>query len=144
MTPLRTPLVLCCLGLALLAAPLAARAADSHATTMPGGPVYVRLKPISFSVIGPDNRISQEVSIQLDLELEPEKAEPLLDPYKRKMMDAFLVTLNEIYTEHKPGDPPVGGDELKDKLMKVITDIAGPGIVHGVLIMSIGERGHAR
>ena len=144
MTSIRTVLALCCLGLCVLSAPLAARGADSHATTMPGGPIFVRLKPISFSVIGPDNRIAQEVSIQLDLELEPEKTETMLDPYKRKMMDAFLVTLNEIYTEHKPGDPPVGGDELKDKLMKVITDIAGPGIVHGVLIMSIGERGHAR
>ena len=144
MPPIRTALALCCFGLCALGAPQGARAADSHATTMPGGPVYVRLKPISFSVIGPDNRIAQEVSIQLDLEMEPEKTEPLLDPYKRKMMDAFLVTLNEAYTEHKPGDPPVGGDELKDKLMKVVTDIAGPGLVHGVLIMSIGERGHAR
>ena len=144
MTPIRLTLALCCLGLCVLAAPLVARAADSHATTMPGGPIFVRLKPISFSVIGPDNRIAQEVSVQLDLELEPDKNELMLDPYKRKMMDAFLVTLNEIYTEHKPGDPPVGGDDLKDKLLKVVTDLVGPGIVHGVLIMSIGERGHAR
>jgi flagellar basal body-associated protein FliL len=141
MISLRLTLALC---LSLLVLSPAAHAADSHATTMPGGPVYVRLKPISFSVIGPDNRIAQEVSVQLDLELEPEKNEQMLDPYKRKMMDAFLVALNEIYTEHKPGDPPVGGDDLKDKLLKVVTDIAGPGIVHGVLIMSIGERGHAR
>ncbi|MEI9982646.1 MAG: hypothetical protein WDN69_05205 [Aliidongia sp.] len=113
MTPIRTKLALCCLSLCWLGLPLAAQAADSHATTMPGGPVYVRLKPISFSVIGADNRIDKEVSILLDLELEPEKTEPMLDPFKRKMMDAFLVELNEAYTEHKPDDPPVGGDAFE-------------------------------
>jgi hypothetical protein len=144
MTPIRTKLALCCLSLCLLGLPLAVQAADSHATTMPGGPVYVRLKPIAFSVIGPDNQIDKEVSILLDLELEPDKTEPLLDPFKRKMMDAFLVELNEAYTVHTPDDPPVGGDALKDKLLEVATGIAGPGLIHGVLIMSIGERGHAR
>jgi flagellar FliL protein len=131
--------VLVCLS--LLPAPV--WAAEGHATTMPGGPVYVRLKPISFSVIGRDNKVTKEVSIALDLELEANKTESMLDPYRRKMMDAFLVTLNEIYTEQKLDDPPVGGDVLKDKLLEVATDIVGPGIIHGVLIMSIGERGHA-
>jgi hypothetical protein len=111
---------------------------------MPGGPVYVRLKPISFSVIGPDNKVNKEVSVSLDLELEESKTEPMLDPYRRKMMDAFLVTLNELYTDRKPDDPPVAGDVLKDRLLEVATAIVGPGVVHEVLIMSIGERGHAR
>jgi len=132
------------LSLTLLALPAIAQAAESHAVTMPGGPVYVRLRPISFSVIGPDNKIDKEVSILLDLELEADKTEPQLEPYKRQVMDAFLVTLNEAYTEQKPDDPPVGGDGLKAKLLKVATDITGPGLIHQVLIMSIGERGHAR
>jgi hypothetical protein len=119
------------------------QAAESHATTMPGGPNYVRLKAIAFSVIGPTNKIDKEVSIMLDLELEPQKTEAMIDPFRRKMMDAFLVALNEIYTERKPDDPPVGGDELKDRLLQVATDITGPGLIHGVLIMSIGERPHA-
>ena len=144
MKPIPTLLALYCLFLCSLSLEPVARAADSHATTMPGGPVYVRLKPISFSVIGADDRVDKEVSILLDLELEQSKTEPMLDPYKRKMMDAFLVALNEIYTEHKPGDPPVAGDLLKDKLLQVATDITGPGLIHEVLIMSIGERSHAR
>jgi hypothetical protein len=119
-------------------------AAEGHAGSMPGGPVYVRLKSLSFSVIGPDNKIDKEVSILLDLELEPNKLEPMLDPFRRKMLDAFLVTLNEIYSERKPGDPPVGGEELKDRLMKAAEEITGPGFIHDVLIMSIGERGHSR
>jgi flagellar basal body-associated protein FliL len=129
---------------ALFTLPAIAQAAESHAVTMPGGPVYVRLRPISFSVIGADNKIDKEVSILLDLELEPDKTEPQFEPYKRQVMDAFLITLNEAYTEQKPDDPPVGGDDLKAKLLKAATDITGSGIIHQVLIMSIGERGHAR
>jgi hypothetical protein len=140
MTPLRALLLTVCLG--MLPAPMAF--AQGHASSLPGAPVYVRLKPIAFSVIGPNNKIDKEVSILLDLEMEPEKTEPMLDPYRRKLTDAFMVTLNQIYTEHQPDDPPVGGEILKDKLLQVATDIAGPGLIHGVLIMSIGERGHAR
>ncbi len=135
--------LLCALGLGLALAP-PAFAADSHAVTMPGGPVYVRLKPISFSVIGPDNKIDKEVSVLLDFEMEQDKNEGMLDPYKRKIMDAFLVTLNEIYSERKLDDPPIDGEELKSRLLDVATGITGPGLIHGVLIMSIGERGHAR
>ncbi len=32
----------------------------------------------------------------------------------------------------------------KTRLLEVATGITGPGLIHGVLIMSIGERGHAR
>ncbi|MGB8841048.1 MAG: hypothetical protein WCC64_08230 [Aliidongia sp.] len=140
MTPLRALLLTICF--ALLSAPAAF--AQGHAPSLPGAPVYVRLKPIAFSVIGPNNKIDKEVSILLDLEMEPDKTEPMLDPYRRKLTDAFMVALNEVYTEHRPDDPPVGGEILKDKLLQVATDIAGPGLIHGVLIMSIGERGHAR
>jgi hypothetical protein len=140
MTPLRALLLTICF--ALLSAPAAF--AQGHAPSLPGAPVYVRLKPIAFSVIGPNNKIDKEVSILLDLEMEPDKTEPMLDPYRRKLTDAFMVALNEVYTEHQPDGPPVGGEILKDKLLQVATDIAGPGLIHGVLIMSIGERGHAR
>jgi|GEM_PF-4318265 hypothetical protein len=130
-----------CLAL-LSAAPAAAT--ESHGSTLPGAPNYVRLKPIAFSVIGPDNKIDKEVSVLLDLEMEPDKTDAMLDPYRRQMMDAFLLALSDIYTERKPGDPPVAGEDLKERLLQVATGVAGPGLVHGVLIMSIGERGHTR
>ncbi len=109
-----------------------------------GGPIYVRLRPISFSVIGQTNRIDKEVSLMIDLELEDGKTEPMFDPFRRQVMDNFLVALSEVYDEQKPGDPPVAGEAIKDKLLDVVTQIAGPGLVHSVLIISIGERAHAR
>jgi hypothetical protein len=139
MTGFRLLLLACC-----LIPTLPAGAAEKVATTLPGGPVFVRLKPISFSVIGADNKLQKQVSIQLDLELEPDKAEPALDPYRRKMLDAFLVALDELYSDRKPDDPPVDGDELKGKLLDIATGITGPGLIHGVLIMAIGERSQSR
>jgi hypothetical protein len=140
MTLFRTLLLTVCLGFL----PMSLALAESHGPALPGAPSYVRLKPIAFSVIGPNNKIDKEVSILLNLEMEPEKTELMLGPYRRKLTDAFMVALNEIYTEHKPDDPPVGGEVLKERLLQVANDIVGPGLVHGVLIMSIGERGHAR
>ena|SRR5271168_5173099 len=140
MNEIRILLVFCCLSLAL--APRV-EAGEGHSAAT-GGPTYVRLKPISFSVIGEDNKIDKEVSIMLDLELEQDKTEAMLDPYKRRLLDAFLVMLNQIYAEHQRGDPPVGGEEIKARLLETTTGIVGPGIVHGILIMSIGERGQAR
>jgi hypothetical protein len=110
----------------------------------PSGPTFVRLRPISFSVIGATNKIDKEVSLMLVLELDEGKTEQLFDPFRRQVLDVFLTTLNEIYDEQKPGDPPVSGDLLKDKLLEVATGITGPGLIHSVLILSVGERTHSR
>ena len=98
MNCLRLLLLITCLGLLPVSR---GQAAESHATAMPGGPNYVRLKAIAFSVIGPTNKIDKEVSILLDLEMEPDKTEAMFDPYRRKMMDAFLLALNEIYAARR-------------------------------------------
>ncbi len=49
------------------------------APALPAGRSTVRLKPISFSVIGtPNNKIAKEVSVLLDLEMEQDKNEGML------------------------------------------------------------------
>ncbi|HVJ52380.1 MAG TPA: hypothetical protein VM689_07960 [Aliidongia sp.] len=108
------------------------------------GPSYVRLRPISFSVIGPSNKIDKEVSLSLVLELEGGKTEAQFDPFRRQVLDSFLVALNELYDSQKPGDPPVPGEAIKDKLLEVASEITGPGLIKSVLILSVGERTHGR
>jgi hypothetical protein len=108
------------------------------------GPIYVRLTPVSFSVIGASNKIEEEVSLMLVLELETGKTEDVFRPFRRQVLDGFLVALNELYDGKKPGDPPVPVDDIKDRLMQVATDITGPGFIRSVLVTSIGERVHSR
>jgi len=129
------------LGLALLLAGLASRvgAAENHPAGVPGGPAYVRLPPISFSVIGPANRIDKEVSISIDLELEKDKTEQMFEPYRRNILDAFLVTLTSLYEDENP-DGNVDTDQLKERLLESATEVTGKGFVHTVLLISVGER----
>ena len=126
--------LLLCLVLLALAPP--ARAANTTE-----GPSFVHLKPISFSVIGPGNKITKEVSIILNLELEDGRDEKELEPYKRQMADAFLVTLSDAFDS-----VPAGGDvdlvTMKERLLKVATGIAGPHFIRSVLVIGIGERVH--
>ena len=80
----------------------------------------------------------------LDLELCDGKTEQLFDPFRRQVLDGFLMALNELYDAQQPGDPPLPGEVLKDKLLQVATDITGPGLIRSVLILSVGERTHSR
>jgi flagellar basal body-associated protein FliL len=116
-----------------------ALAAETHPGGVPGGPVYVRLPPISFSVIGPSNRIDKEVSISIDLELEKDKTEQMFEPYRRNLQDAFLVTLTSLYEDDNP-DGNVDTDQLKHRLLEAASDVTGAGFVHSVLLISVGER----
>lgn len=123
--------------LLLLAAP--ALAAETHPAGVPGGPVYIRLPPISVSVIGPSNKIDKEVSISVDLELENDKTEQMFEPYRRTLQDAFLVTLTSLYEDDNP-DGNVDSDQLKQRLLEAATDVTGKGFVRSVLLISVGER----
>lgn len=105
----------------------------------PGGPAYVRMPPIAFSVIGPSNRIDKEVSITLALELEEGKNEQMLEAYRRTLMDSFLVTLTTLYEDENP-DGNVDTEQLKDRLLKAADQVTGPGLIHAVLVISLGER----
>jgi hypothetical protein len=125
-------------AVALLAA-LPAIAGENIPSGEPGGPAYVRMPPIAFSVIGPSNRIDKEVSITLALELEPGKTEQNLEAFRRLLMDSFLVTLTTLYEDENP-DGNVDTDELKDRLLKASNQVTGPGMVHEVLVISLGER----
>ncbi len=104
------------------------------------GPVYARLKPISFSVIGPDNKITKEVSILLDLQLTQGKAQQDIEPFTRQIEDAFLVECTEIWDSQPVGAPPVRADRVKARLFKIASGITGPGLIDAVLIQELGER----
>jgi flagellar basal body-associated protein FliL len=116
-----------------------AHAAETHPGGVPGGPVYVRLPPIAFSVIGPSNRIDKEVSMSVDLELEEGKTEQEFEPYRRNLLDSFLVTLTSLYEDENP-DETVDSDQMKDRLLEAATAVTGKGFVHSVLLISVGER----
>lgn len=133
--------VLAALGVAGLNPP--ARAAEGGGAP-PDGPVFVKIPSISFSVIGKDNKIQKEVQILVSLELEKGQIEAALDPFKRRLQDSFLISMSETWDSRAPDAPPVQGEEIKAKLLKVATDIAGPGIVKSVLLLGIGERSHVR
>lgn len=110
----------------------------------PDGPNFVKMQAVAFSVIGADNKVQKEVQILVNLELEKGKLEAALDPFKRRLQDAFLVSLSEMWDSRPLDAPPISGEEIKAKLLKVTTDIVGPGIVKSVLLLGIGERSHVR
>ncbi len=126
-----------------LAAAAPALAAEGAAAD-PNAPVFVKTQGVAFSVIGSDNKIKKEVQLAISLELEKGKVEAVLDPYQRKLQDAYLVAMSDLWENRAPDAPAVSGDEIKDKLMQVTTEITGPGIVKNVLLLGIGERSHTR
>jgi flagellar basal body-associated protein FliL len=121
--------------------PSAMAAGENHAAGTVNGPVYMRLKPISFSVIGPTNKIEKEVSVQLDLELEKGKTQEMLEPYRNNITDTVLVTLTGLYEDNNPSGE-VAPEDMKASLLDAINTVAGTGMVHAVLLISIGERKH--
>lgn len=129
------------LGAAALNVP--ARAAEGGGAAA-DGPTFVKLPAVSFSVIGKDNKIQKEIQILINLELEKGKVEAMLDPFKRRLQDAFLVSMSEMWDSRAADAPPIQGDAIKSKLLQVATDIVGPGIVKSVLLLGIGERSHVR
>ena len=138
---LLSPLVFAVLA-ALL--PAASALAAEASTADPNAPIYVRTQGVAFSVIGSDNKIKKEVQLAISLELEKGQVEAVLDPYKRKLQDAYLMSMSELWENRAPDAPPVSGEEIKSKLLEVTNHITGPGIVKNVLILGIGERSHTR
>ncbi len=104
------------------------------------GPTYIHFTPLSFSVIGTDNRIYEQVSISLVLELAKGKSETVLDPFTPRLQDAYLTALNQLWDEHPVGTPPVTAKELKEKLLAITNGITGPGVVAAILLSGIDER----
>jgi len=129
------------LGTATVGAP--ARAAEGGGAA-PEGPVFVKMPSVSFSVIGANNKIQKEVQVLINLELEKGKVEAVLDPYKRRLQDGFLVACSEMWDSRPADAPTIQGDEIKAKLLQVANDIVGPGTIKSILLIGIGERSHIR
>lgn len=127
---------------ALLLAPTSVVRAEEGEAKKPvvAGPNYVHFTPLSFSVIGPDNRIFEQVSVSLVLELAKGKAETALDAFTPRLQDAYLTALSQLWDEHPAGTAPVTAKEIKEKLLAVTNDVAGTGVVAAVLLQGIDER----
>ena len=104
------------------------------------GPTYIHFTPLSFSVIGTDNRIFEQVSISLVLELAKGKSENALDAFTPRLQDAYLTALNQMWDEHPVGSPPVTAKEIKEKLLTITDGITGRGVVAAILLNGIDER----
>lgn len=104
------------------------------------GPTYIHFTPLSFSVIGTDNRIFEQVSISLVLELAKGKSEGALDAFTPRLQDAYLTALNQMWDEHPVGSPPVTAKEIKEKLLTITDGITGRGVVAAILLNGIDER----
>ncbi len=126
--------------IACLAGPV--RAAEGGGEGKGAGPVYARLKPISFSVIGNTNKIEREVSILLSLELHEGKLEAEIEPNRRRLMDALFLTLSDVYDSAPPGNGPVPLPLIKERLLETAREVLGKDFVDTVLVISIGERPH--
>jgi hypothetical protein len=76
----------------------------------------------------------------LALELEPGKTEAELEPNRRKLYDAFIADLYDLYdqlgAENRVIDPSV----IKQRLFVTSERVLGPGFVHEVLIQQAFER----
>jgi len=129
---------------ALVALQPAVSALAAEGAGDPNAPVYVRTQGVAFSVIGADNKIQKEVQLAISLELEKGKVEVALDPFKRRLQDAYLMAMSELWENRAPDAPPVSGEEIKAKLLEVTNQITGPGLVKNVLLLGIGERSHSR
>ena len=110
----------------------------------PDGPNFVKMPVIAFSVIGADNKIQREVQIVINLEMAKGKLEPELDPFKRKLQDAYLIAMSDMWDARPANAPSVSGEDIKNTLYKTTTDVVGPDLVKSVLILGIGERSHVR
>jgi hypothetical protein len=103
------------------------------------GPTYLRLTPISFSVIGDDNKIDFTVDVILALELKPGVTEAMLSPYQPKIQDQALIALTDLW-ESRPMSAIVPTTQIKQTLLPIIVGIAGKDKVEQVLILGLGER----
>jgi hypothetical protein len=124
--------------LILLATGLPVRA--GHAADGSIGPDYVRLTPISFSVIGDDNKIDKEVSVFLALELKTGVKEAELNPYTMRLQDTLLVALTQLWDSRPVHGPQIPTSEIKKTLLPVVQSVTGPDKVAQILILGIGER----
>ncbi len=133
------------LAVELLSSAGAARADDAPPppsegkSALPVEPDYYRLVPITFSVIGEDNKIDEEVTILLSIEMANGNKEPALDPYVARIQDAFLVALNDMW-DSQSGGSRVTDQQVKDKLGVIARKIAGDKLVSSVLVLGISEK----
>jgi hypothetical protein len=103
------------------------------------GPVFVKLPPIVLPVFS-GNRVARQAGLVLALELEPGKTEAELEPNRRKLYDAFIADLYDLYDQLGAANRVIEPTVIKQRLFATSERILGPGFVHEVLIEQAFER----
>jgi hypothetical protein len=123
------------LALLLLACGLAPAA---YADDEKGGPAYLKLDPVDFSVLSDDGRLKIQVSIQLALELEPGLTEATMRAYQPKIEDKILPILDTLWESEAP-NAPVSVQQIKQVLTPAIIDVTGKDKILEVLVLDVRE-----
>src|SRR5262249_18495600 len=123
----------------LAGSPLAAQEHGKKPEGAVDGPTFIKLPPIVLPVFSGD-KISRQAGLVLALELEPGKSAADFEPNPRKLYDAFITDLYQLYDQcggsGRVIEPPI----IKQRLFATSERILGPGFVHEVLIQQAYER----
>ena len=103
------------------------------------GPAFVKLDTIVLPVYE-GTKVTRQASIVLALELAKGKTEKDVEPYKRRLVDAFIEELTQIYDERQSADRVIDAPVIKERLGEAARRILGPGVVEDVLIQGAFER----
>jgi hypothetical protein len=118
---------------------LAAAEAAVGQERKPDGPTYVNLPAIVLPVFeGRD--VTRQASIILTLELEKGRLEGPVKEQERRLLDAFLGDLYQLYDRRASADRVIDPAAIKPTLQESANRILGPGIVREVLIQQAFER----
>jgi flagellar FliL protein len=126
-------------GALLRVPPVAGEEASKKEEGKGEGPTYIKLAPIVLPVIEA-NKVTRQVGLVLALELEPGKTEAEFEPNRRRLYDAFMADLYDLYDQFGGGGRVIEPTVIKQHLFLTSERILGPGFVHEVLIQQAYER----
>jgi hypothetical protein len=144
---LRRGIVALALGLLVLAVPPAMAAEHAKATVKtpgsPNDPVYIKLPAIVLPVFE-GNEVARQAGLILTLELVKGKSDADVLPNERKLQDAFITELYNIYEQHGGSERVIEPTVIKQRLQSASDRVLGAGVVSQILIQQAFERTHKR
>lgn len=103
------------------------------------GPVFMKLPPIVLPVFE-GRAVTRQASLVLSLELAKGKAEEEVAPQQRRLVDAFIADLYQVYDERSGTERVIDSQTVKSRLQASADRVLGAGVVREVLIQQAFER----
>jgi flagellar basal body-associated protein FliL len=127
-------------SLAILSLTPASFAADRSAVPemIEGAPTYVRFRPIFIPIIEKD-RVTRQIGITLMLQLNKGQEKDEIEEKRPLLNDAFMSDLYVFFQQRATVRRSIDQVYLKDRLLKVASNIVGPEAVQEVLIQQLFE-----